>query len=61
MNNGVETIFQEVPEIPDSFQLISSSSRTANVTWKIPYDGNSPIVDFQVQFKKSQGTFLDLL
>jgi len=50
-------LLQEPPEVPDDFQLVSFSSRTANLTWKIPYDGNSPILEFQIHYKKTQGEY----
>jgi hypothetical protein len=32
--------------------VVSSSSRTANLTWDHPFDGRSEITSFLIQYKK---------
>jgi len=46
---------QEPPETPEGFRVVSSSSRTANLTWRAPFDGRSQITAFLVQYKRSFG------
>ena len=49
---------QEVPEIPGNFDLVSHSSRQANLSWNIPYDGKSPLLGFHLEFQRTDaGTF----
>ena len=44
---------QEVPEIPGNFDLVGHSSRQANLSWNLPYDGQSPLLAFQLEFQRT--------
>ncbi|XP_049775018.1 Down syndrome cell adhesion molecule-like protein 1 homolog isoform X1 [Schistocerca cancellata] len=50
-------IVQENPEPPFNVRLINFSSRTANISWEMPYDGNSPIHTFIIQIKNVSGSW----
>ncbi|KAK3107290.1 hypothetical protein FSP39_011199 [Pinctada imbricata] len=43
--------FLEPPEAPSNITLLHSSSRTVSVQWQHPYDGNSPILYYIVEYK----------
>ena len=43
---------QEVPETPEKFSLVSHSSRQANLSWSRPYDGNSLLLAFHLEFHR---------
>ncbi|GAB1598659.1 Down syndrome cell adhesion molecule-like isoform X2, partial [Argonauta hians] len=44
-------IVVEPPEPPINLKLKSRSSRSVNISWQEPYDGNSPITEYVLQFK----------
>ena len=44
---------QEVPEVPQHLAVAGFTSRTANLTWRHPFDGKSEITSFHVEYKKS--------
>ena len=49
---------QEVPETPKNFVMVSHSSRQANLSWGLPYDGQSPLLAFHLEFQRPVGKFL---
>ena len=46
-------LLQEVPEIPGNFDLVGHSSRQANLSWSLPYDGQSPLLAFHLEFQRT--------
>jgi hypothetical protein len=48
---------QEVPETPKNFVMVSHSSRQANLSWGLPYDGQSPLLAFHLEFQRPVGKF----
>lgn len=43
---------QEPPEVPKNFRLVKVTSRSANFSWTPPYDGQSAITAFKIQYKQ---------
>lgn len=41
----------EVPEIPFGLKVLDKSGRTVQLSWLAPYDGNSPITRYIVEYK----------
>ncbi|GFO29921.1 Down syndrome cell adhesion molecule [Plakobranchus ocellatus] len=46
-------VVHEPPEPPKDLKVVNVSSREADVTWKKPFDGNSPITNYTVQYKNA--------
>ena len=51
----MQTLFfaTEKPSYPTSAEQQSATSRSVNVTWKVGYDGNSPIVSYKIEMKEA--------
>ena len=47
--------FVEVPEAPSNVNIDQSSSRSIRVTWEAPYNGNSPITAYFIEYKNVSG------
>lgn len=48
-------VIVEQPESPLNLTLVKKTSRTIKVKWQPPYDGNSPIQFYSVQYKEQKG------
>ncbi|KAL1427954.1 hypothetical protein MTO96_017048, partial [Rhipicephalus appendiculatus] len=46
----IRLIVQEPPEAPPGFNVTSVNSRSASLTWREPYNGNSPILSYLIQY-----------
>lgn len=46
-----------MPEIPFGLKVLDKSGRTVQLSWLAPYDGNSPIIRYIVQYKMLKGNF----
>lgn len=46
MNNNLER-----PEVPSNLETIEVGSRTVKIAWKRPFDGNSPVLSYVVQYQ----------
>ncbi|CAF4911786.1 unnamed protein product [Pieris macdunnoughi] len=42
---------QEPPEPPSDFRVVETTSRSVRVSWRRPYDGNSPVVSYELQYR----------
>ncbi|XP_041969798.1 Down syndrome cell adhesion molecule-like protein Dscam2 [Aricia agestis] len=47
---------QEPPEPPANFRVLDTTSRTIRLEWRRPYDGNSPVLGYVVQYRKHDAT-----
>jgi Down syndrome cell adhesion molecule len=47
----IQLIVQEVPEPPKNLRINLQQSRTIQISWNIPFSGNSPIEEYNVQYK----------
>jgi Down syndrome cell adhesion molecule-like protein 1 len=50
-------IVQENPEAPYGIKVLDKSGRTIQLSWSKPYDGNSPLTKYLIEFKRSRGTW----
>ncbi|XP_037873453.1 cell adhesion molecule Dscam2 isoform X2 [Bombyx mori] len=49
----IHLVVQEVPEMPKNIRVIDQQSRTIQISWTQPYAGNSPIINYIVQYKEA--------
>lgn len=50
-NTSVQLIVQEVPDPPQSVELVEATSRSAQLQWKSPYSGNSALTKFVIHYR----------
>lgn len=50
-------IIQEVPEMPYALKVLDKSGRSVQLNWATPYDGNSKLIRYIIEFKRSRGTW----
>ncbi|XP_026314956.1 Down syndrome cell adhesion molecule-like protein Dscam2 [Hyposmocoma kahamanoa] len=43
---------QEPPEPPANFRVLETTSRSVRLQWRRPYDGNSPVLGYVVQYRR---------
>ncbi|XP_059046530.1 cell adhesion molecule Dscam2 isoform X46 [Achroia grisella] len=56
-DTSINMIIQEVPEAPYGLKVLDKSGRTVQLSWAAPYDGNSPIKKFLIEYKRAKGTW----
>ncbi|XP_052755769.1 cell adhesion molecule Dscam2 isoform X4 [Galleria mellonella] len=49
----IHLVVQEVPELPKNIRIIDQQSRSIQISWTQPYAGNSPIINYIVQYKEA--------
>ncbi|CAG9795734.1 unnamed protein product [Diatraea saccharalis] len=49
----IHLVVQEVPEMPKNIRIIDQQSRAIQISWTQPYAGNSPIINYIVQYKEA--------
>jgi len=47
-----------VPEIPFGLKVLDKSGRTVQLSWLAPYDGNSPITRYIVEYKLLKSNYI---
>lgn len=52
---SIQLIVQEVPEPPKNLRINSQQSRSLQLSWSQPFAGNSPIDEYNVQYKLITG------
>lgn len=50
-------MLSEVPEAPYGLKVLDKSGRTVQLSWAAPYDGNSPIKKFLIEYKRAKGNW----
>lgn len=50
----------EVPEAPNGLKVLDKSGRTVQLSWSAPYNGNSPIKRYLIEYKVSKGKFFKI-
>lgn len=45
----------EVPEVPYSVKVMDKSGRSVQLSWSAPYNGNSPIKQYRIEYKIAKG------
>ncbi|ROT84147.1 down syndrome cell adhesion molecule [Penaeus vannamei] len=53
-DTNINLIIQERPEQPSSLKVLDKSGRSVELSWTSPYDGNSPITRYIVEYKLSR-------
>lgn len=53
-DSSINMIIQEVPEMPYALKVLDKSGRSVQLSWAKPYDGNSPLIRYIIEFKRSQ-------
>ncbi|XP_059477720.1 cell adhesion molecule Dscam2 isoform X24 [Neocloeon triangulifer] len=56
-DSSINLIVQEVPEAPYDLKVLDKSGRSVQLSWEPPYDGNSPIKKYSLEYKISKGTW----
>ncbi|XP_024939104.1 Down syndrome cell adhesion molecule-like protein Dscam2 isoform X41 [Cephus cinctus] len=56
-DTSINMIVQEVPEVPYGLKVLDKSGRSVQLSWAAPYDGNSPIKRYVVEYKMSKGSW----
>ncbi|KAJ8967482.1 hypothetical protein NQ314_002796 [Rhamnusium bicolor] len=56
-DTNINMIVQEVPEIPYALKVLDKSGKTVQLSWVSPYDGNSPIKNYVIEYKPSKGSW----
>lgn len=47
--------FSEVPEAPYGLKVLNKSGRSVQLSWIAPYNGNSPVKRYIVEYKVTKG------
>ena len=53
--------FTEKPEVPFAIKVLNKSGRSVEFSWNAPYNGNSDIFQYIIQYKKARGECYSLL
>ncbi|XP_044595878.1 Down syndrome cell adhesion molecule-like protein Dscam2 isoform X19 [Cotesia glomerata] len=56
-DTSINMIVQEVPEVPYGLKVLDKSGRSVQLSWAAPYDGNSPIKRYLIEYKMSKGSW----
>ncbi|XP_048480575.1 Down syndrome cell adhesion molecule-like protein Dscam2 isoform X15 [Plutella xylostella] len=56
-DTSINMIVQEVPEAPYGLKVLDKSGRSVQLSWAAPYDGNSPIKKFLIEYKRAKGNW----
>jgi len=46
-----------VPEVPYGLKVLDKSGRSVQLSWAAPYDGNSPMKKYIIEYKISKGSW----
>ncbi|KAH6936877.1 hypothetical protein HPB50_023833 [Hyalomma asiaticum] len=60
-STSVQLTVQDVPDPPSDVDVREVGSRTARVTWSVPFTGNSPITQYVLHWKTADGLWQDTL
>ncbi|XP_058174792.1 cell adhesion molecule Dscam2 [Anopheles ziemanni] len=56
-DTSINMIIQEPSEMPYALKVLDKSGRTVQLSWAKPYDGNSPLKRYIIEFKRSRGSW----
>ncbi|KAK9507868.1 hypothetical protein O3M35_007638 [Rhynocoris fuscipes] len=56
-DTSINLIVQEVPEAPHALKVLDKSGRSVQLSWSAPYDGNSPILRYLIEYKVAKGSW----
>ncbi|XP_047735804.1 Down syndrome cell adhesion molecule-like [Hyalella azteca] len=58
-DTNINLIVQEIPEQPSGLKVLDKTGRSVELSWTPPYDGNSPITRYIVEYKQSKQNWED--
>ena len=56
-DTSINLIIQEVPETPSELKVLEKSGRNVKLSWQTPYNGNSNLTRYLIEFKPTRGTW----
>lgn len=57
LRSNLYNVLIEVPEVPYGLKVLDKSGRSVQLSWAAPYDGNSPIKRYVIEYKISKGSW----
>lgn len=54
---SINLIIQDFPETPFDFEVLEKHSRSIKLSWQAPYNGNSNLTRYLIEFKPTKGTW----
>ncbi|XP_022242324.1 Down syndrome cell adhesion molecule homolog [Limulus polyphemus] len=58
-DTNIKLIIQEPPDTPQELKVKLVTSRSVKIEWASPYSGNSPIIEYTVQWKENKNRWQD--
>ena len=56
-DTSINLIIQEKPEAPTGLKVLETRGRTVKLSWQAPYNGNSNLTRYVIEFKPTQGSW----
>ena len=56
-DTSINLIIQEVPETPFDLKVLEKNGRNIKLSWQAPYNGNSNLTRYLIEFKLTKGTW----
>ncbi|XP_025834475.1 Down syndrome cell adhesion molecule-like protein Dscam2 isoform X37 [Agrilus planipennis] len=56
-DTSINMIVQEPPETPYGLKVLDKSGRSVELSWVAPYDGNSPVKKYTIEYKQSKSSW----
>ena len=56
-DTSINLIIQEVPETPFDLKVLEKNGRNIKLSWQAPYNGNSNLTRYLIEFKPTKGTW----
>jgi hypothetical protein len=56
-DTSINLIIQEKPETPYGLKVLSKSGRKVKLSWQAPYNGNSNLTRYVIEFKTTKGSW----
>ncbi|KAH8026826.1 hypothetical protein HPB51_025440 [Rhipicephalus microplus] len=54
---NIKLLVQETPDAPDDIRVVEATSRRISLRWNTPFNGNSDILGYFLQWKEVSGTW----
>ena len=54
-DTSINLIIQEKPETPHGLKVIDKTGRSVKLSWQAPYNGNSNLTRYIIEFKPTKG------
>jgi hypothetical protein len=59
-DTSINLIVQERPEVPYNIKVTDKDGRSVKLSWNAPYDGNSPLTRYGIEYRTSKRTWEDV-